>query len=97
MRGQYKPDEDVIRISRAHHRSWGGADEVVLTVIHEALHKARPEWGERVVRQNELRYYRSRALREAAAIRLLNVVMFGDEWEKLPEQHRQHQESPGAD
>ena len=82
--GAYDPDQDRIRIGRRHHRRWGGADELITTVIHEALHRARPKWSERAVRQHELQYFRSRALRERAAVRLLNIVVFGNNWEEAP-------------
>ncbi len=85
-RGCYDRKSDTICISRSSHREWGGAYDAVLTVIHEALHKARPEWSERMVRQHELRYYKSRALRESAAFKLLNAAMFGNDWEKLPDE-----------
>lgn len=85
VRGAYDPESDRVRIGRKYHRAWSGADEMVATTIHEALHSARPSWPERLVRQLEMHYYKSRALRERAAVRLLNVLVFGNGWEeKVP-------------
>lgn len=80
VRGVFEPDKDRIRIGRRLHREWSGADDAIVTVIHEAIHRVRRDWPERKVRQYEMAFFKSRALREKAAIRLLNVVLFGNDW-----------------
>lgn len=77
VRAVYVHDRDQIRISLSEHRKLGGADDMVMTLIHEAIHRVRPDWPERKVVRHEFRYFKSRALREHAALRLLDVFLSG--------------------
>lgn len=75
--GSYDHRPVLITLGKRKNRAWGQADEMVGTLIHEALHRLRPTWREPVVRQMEKRYAHSRVLREAALLKILNVVLFG--------------------
>lgn len=65
-----------IVVSRLYHRETG-ANEAISTVIHELLHLATAgKVSERWVRRHELAYFKDPQLREAVAVKLLNVALF---------------------
>lgn len=75
--GYYDHDKKEIVISRRKHRG-GRAPEMVRTLIHELLHRAVPYASEWWVRRKDLVYYGKPELVQAAAMKLLDSVLFGD-------------------
>ncbi len=95
VRGAYDPSTDRIKIGKVLHRKWAGADDMIMSLIHESIHVARPTWPERLVRQMEAHFFKSLALREHAAVRLLNVTLFGNGWEEwIPRHEHKKKEAP---
>lgn len=70
-------DGESITIGVQGHRD-KGADSLIQTVIHELVHIHDENHTEREAYKWELVFFRSRALREAVAIKLLDVVVFGE-------------------
>jgi len=59
-------------------KQWSRADSLVVTTIHELIHTHDDDLAEKTVRQMETEFFKSRVLREAVLMRLLNVVLFGE-------------------
>lgn len=79
--GYYDTDREVIVLGRMMNKEKGQADELVATLIHEALHRIRPGWSEDVVQMMEKKYLKSRAVRETALLKLVNITLFGRDLE----------------
>lgn len=60
---------------RLHERSAYGHD-MVSTFLHEMLHYLRPSATERWIKRREMHWFADDKVRAAAAIRLLNAVLF---------------------
>ncbi|MGI0017062.1 MAG: hypothetical protein ACREBU_26870, partial [Nitrososphaera sp.] len=100
--GYYDVDDDEIHVGLFRNRKHGQADELVYTVIHEALHKVRPDWPEDVVQMEEARYAKSRVLRETALVKILNVTLFGRDLDSIAKgkanaNHQNGSKNPGED
>lgn len=77
VRGTYDPATSTITVGKRLHSKWG-SDDVVATVIHELLHRALPHASEQWVYRHEMEYFKNVELREAVAVRLLNVIFYGE-------------------
>lgn len=77
VRGYLDKNQKEIVVGKTYTRSWGGADDVVQVVIHELLHAAVPAASEAWVKRKDMQFFKIPELREAVAIRLLDLVMFG--------------------
>ncbi|SRR6266513_2815204 len=69
-------EDDIISVGRKQHEKSAYAHDMVSTLIHEMLHYLRPKASERWVQRRELAWYADDKVRAAAAIRLLNAVLF---------------------
>jgi hypothetical protein len=79
-------DDTVVTLSLAEAKKWSRADSLVTTLIHEATHAyfakdypgpaSRPE--ESTTRRWEMALFKSRVLREAALVRIVNATLFGE-------------------
>jgi uncharacterized protein YdaT len=72
-------DGDAIVIGLFNARNWSRADSLVVTIIHELLHMHNEAHSEHQVRRWETEFFKSRVMREAVLIRLLNIVLFKEE------------------
>lgn len=79
--GYYDGTHEKIVLGRMRNKAKGQADELTATLIHEVLHRVRPGWSEDVVQMMEKKFMKSRAVREAAHLKLLNIALFGRDLE----------------
>lgn len=73
------PTGPVVVIGKMRHSSQGGANDMIATVIHELVHVADPEAKESTVQRWERECFKIGELREAVAVRLLDLAVFGED------------------
>jgi hypothetical protein len=72
-------DGDSITVGIQGCRASGRANKLILTLVHEALHAYNEKLSEAAVESLTLVFFKSMKVREAASVKLINVVLFNIE------------------